>query len=97
MVPRRPLTFPIFVFMEVIIILSTISVRKMTLAVFSVAVKLTIKSFTVPELSVDLPESATISNLKVGDVDFLASGCDSDDCSSPLSLNLLELVCVPVV
>ncbi|CAM6092477.1 unnamed protein product [Calypogeia fissa] len=27
-------------------------------------VKLTIKSFTVPELSVDLPESATISNLK---------------------------------
>jgi hypothetical protein len=31
----------------------------------SAAVKLSIKSFAVPELFVDLPESASVANLKV--------------------------------
>lgn len=72
MVPHRPLTFPIFIFMELAIILSAVRIRKVTVAVVSVAVKFTIKSFTVPELSVDLPESATVSNLKVSEEAFQA-------------------------
>lgn len=32
------------------------------------AVKLSIKSFTVPELFVDLPETASVASLKVGNI-----------------------------
>jgi hypothetical protein len=64
MVTLQPSTFPFEWFRRYHHHTVAVWIRMLTLVDLFFAVKFTIKSFTVPELSVDLPESATVSSLK---------------------------------